>query len=190
MGSYGRFGDFLQSPRPEDRLGRFVSGDDIIIPMFAPVRVIAGSHVDGNGQLPLELAAGAQAPKKGFSGIAIFENPTPDIAGLDMTLSRSDDLDYVPIGAACQLVSAPYVRLRLINAGVVNFYGQRTYAARKMVAGLGGATPAIVEGDLLTPGVGDDTSGYWAKTSDASLAWLRVTGVYNASTELDAQFLF
>src|SRR5881394_3201849 len=110
MGTYGRFGDFLQSPRPEDRLGRFVNGDTVNIPMFTPVHVPGGSHLDANGQLPLVRAAGAQAPVKGFSGIAIFENPTPDIPGLDPVLAAPDDLDYVPLGRPCQLVSGDYVR--------------------------------------------------------------------------------
>lgn len=190
MGSYGRFGDFLQSPRPEDRLGRYVNGSGVTIPMFVPVKVPNGAHVDGNGQMALALATGAQAPVKARAGIAIFENPTPDIPGLDPVLSRADDLDYVPIGAACQLVSGDYVRLRLVNAGAYDLYGQRTYPGRVMVAGLGGATPAITEGDLLTPGVGSDSAGYWAKTVTAAEAWLRVTAVYNDSSELDAQFCF
>lgn len=190
MGTYGRFGDFLQSPRPEDRLGRFVNGSGVAIPMFAPVKVIPGSHIDGNGQRPLELATGAQAPVKAECGIAIYENPTPDIAGLDPVLSRGDDLDYVPINAACQLVSGSYVRLRLINAGDYDLYGQRTYPGRLMVAGLVNPGGTITEGDMLTPGVGTDADGYWAETATAAEAWLRVTGVYPESSEVDVQFVF
>ena len=51
-----------------------------------------------------------------------------------------------------------------------------------MVAGVSLATPTVAVGNMLTPGTGDDTDGYWKETSDAAEAWLIVTSV-DASTD-------
>lgn len=193
MSNYGRQGSFLQTPLPHDRLGRYIVGDDPIL-MFAPAIVPSGAVVDVNGRLPLELATGAQAPRKTRSGIVIWESPWGADRlggpGLDPVLTRASDVDTAPANTAAQFISGTQVRLRLNNRAEFSFDGQRTYAARTMVAGLGGATPTVEEGELLTPGVGTDADGYWAVTATAANAWLVVTAVNNDTGELDAQFLF
>jgi hypothetical protein len=58
-----------------------------------------------------------------------------------------------------------------------------------MVAGLG-ATPTVAIGDYLTPGAGDDVSGYWAETATAANGWLVVTKVDADRGELEARLNF
>ena len=58
-----------------------------------------------------------------------------------------------------------------------------------MVAGLG-ATPTVVVGDYLRPGVGDDTSGYWTETATEADGWLVVTSVDATRQEVEARMTF
>ena len=58
------------------------------------------------------------------------------------------------------------------------------------MAGIGIATPTIAVGDFLTPGVGNDSAGYWAEVGAGATAWLVVTGIDNARAEVEAQLLF
>lgn len=186
--NYGRNGHFLQSPRPEDRLGRYVAGAELLLLSGVMVNPSA-LELDDNGQLSLIQATADLAPKKGQNGLIVWETPNTDFPGHDPVLTRPSDFDKAPAGVSVQLVSAPYVRLRFINTEDLLFNGIRQYEGRTMVAGLGTATPGFVVGDLLTTGTGDDTAGYWKKTSDLTKAWFRVTGVYDTG-ELDAQMLF
>lgn len=178
---------FLEGPRPEDRLGRFVAGDDLVI--GAPVASPNAVNVDANGQLTVDYATQASAPRKGLSGILNWENPTADFPGLDPALTRPVDVDVAPTGVSVQVCSGDYVRVRLANIAARTFY-TRPYTARNMVAGLGGATPTVEVGELLTPGPGTDIGGYWQVTTDLTKAWLRVTAINNDVGELDAQMLF
>lgn len=183
MGTYGRNFHFLQSPQPGDRLGRYVAGASILI--GAPVE--AGTDVDGNGQRTVTLKTGTVKPIKGKHGILIWEAPSAYLPGFDPMISVPDDLDHCPIGASVQLVSSDDVRIRLRNTEAYVIQGQRTYAARTMVAGLG-ATPTLAVDDYIGPGDGDDTNGYWAEVAEAN-AWAVVTAVYDTG-ELDAQLVF
>lgn len=184
MASHRNF-HFAVPPRPQDRLGRYIANDAILI--GAPVKVVANSAVDGDGRLPLQLATGAVRPVKGTHGILIWETPNVDFPGRDPLLTLPSDLDTCPDGAPVQLVSGSYVRIRYENTVASTFHG-RAYAGRVMVGGVSIATPTIKVGDLLTPGPGNDTSGYWTETSDQDLAWASVTAVYD--TGIDAQLLF
>jgi len=185
--SYNRNFHFLQGPRPENRLGRYVANAITLI--GAPVKVTANANIDANGMLPLDLATAPVAPLKTVHGILIWENPTADFPGRDPVLTREVDVDTCPAGAPVQLVSGSNVRVRLINTVANLFRGQTNYPARTMVAGLTIATPTIVRGDMLTPGPGADATGYWQETADPTLAWLRVSAV-NADGSVDAQFTF
>lgn len=174
---------FLMPPRPEDRLGRYVAGTDLLI--GGPVE--AGNAIDGNGQRTLTLRTSPVTPKKGKHGILVYENPTADTPGFDPMLTSPWDLDKAPAGRSVQLVSASYVRFRLRNTADELFEGQRDYPARTMIAGLG-ATPSLGIDDYIGPGTGTDVAGYWAE-ADQAHAWAIVVAVYDTG-EVDAQMLF
>lgn len=190
MASYGRNFDFRVVPRAENRKGNFfVPATGSPIPIGAPVGMSNGAE-DGRGLSPVALVTGATAPLKGHHGIAVYEYAPAAFAGNDPYLTTYSDKDTVPLGAAVQVVSGPELKVVFRNTSARTFLVSRAYPGRVMVAGIGIATPTIAVGDLLTPGTGDDTSGYWAETGSASNAWLRVTHIDNARGEVTAQLLF
>lgn len=190
MASYGRNFDFRTVPSAKERKGRFyVPTSGSVIPIGAPVGA-TGAAEDGRGLAPVALVTGATAPLIGKHGIAVYEYAPAAFAGDDPFLTTYSDKDFVPLGAAVQVVSGTDIKVVFRNTSARTFLGTRAYAGRLMVAGIGIATPTIAVGDMLTPGVGDDTSGFWAETGSASNAWLRVTHIDNARAEVEAQLLF
>lgn len=188
MSNYGRNFEFLQSPLPQHRLGRYVTkATGAQIPLGAPVRVPAGAVANAEGRLPLELATGATEPEVGRHGILIHEYAFNAFRGFDPVQTVISDFDKAPLNAPSQLCYGDEVKVRLINTVDRNFQGQKAYAGRVMIPGLG-ATPTVAEGDYLTPGTGNDDDGYWAVTADKAEAWLYVTLV--DSTFVEAQMLF
>jgi hypothetical protein len=188
--SYHRNFEFRVSPRGGQRAGRFYVEDATLI--GAPVKLAADADPHGHelGLAKVELATGAQAPKPGVSGICVYEFKGADgWAGDDPHLTTFSDKDTVPAGAAVQVVSGDTVKVAFRNTDDVTFLNARNYEGRTMVAELG-ATPAVSVGDYLTPGVGSDAAGYWAKTTDATQAWLVVTGVDPDRGEVEARMLF
>lgn len=193
MGSYGRNFDFRVMPRGGQRGARFMLSTAANIPIGVPVKydssvstVAFGTGVDG-----VVLATGAQAPTKGLSGIAVYEHAPAAFAGYDPFLTTYSDLDFVPAGKLVQVVSGEHVKVVLTNTVARTFLQTRAYTGRVMVAGVGGATsddPAV--GNLLTPGTGNDTAGYWAVNGTAANAWLVVTQVDNTNLEVEAQMVF
>jgi len=99
------------------------------------------------------------------------------------------DLDTAPNGRMVQVLSGPGVKVWLRNTDVNTTEPGLTYentrAAVTMVDGLGTATPTVEVGELL----GWNTSGYWAVTTTAAEAFLRVTAVDNDLKTLDAVIL-
>ena len=188
MSNLGRNFTFRQAPRPEDRLGRFVNTSGAAIPIGAPV--VATGVTDPLGRRPVEIAAAASAPTPGACGIVVYENAWNAYAGFDPVLTSPSDLDTAPNGKAVQVVQGQYVRVKLTNTVDAEFLGQRDYPGRTMVAGLTTATPTVTVDTMLTPGVGTDSAGYWAVTTDATKAWLRVTAVSASGSSCDAQMLF
>ncbi len=189
MSNLGRNFEVLQEPDAKHRLGRFRLKDGLSVPIGVPLQVPAGSTTDPNGRLTLELATAASAPKVGTTGIGIYIWSFHATRGVDPFLTDPSDTDYVPTAAPVQLVFGNEVKVRFRNTVARTFQGQRAYTGRTMVAGLG-ATPTVAVGDMLTPGTGNDTAGYWAETSDAALAWLRVTAVNATTGECEAQLIF
>lgn len=189
MGSYGRNFDFRIVPDEDDRKGRVYLASGTNVPIGAPLVIAAGATPSTSltGALPATLATGAQAPKQGFSGIGIFEYI--DFNQLDPNYYTYSDRDTLPVGRMVQLVSSPGVKVVFRNTVARTFLGTRDYAGRIMIAGLG-ATPTVAVGDLLTPGTGNDSAGYWAETNSAANAWLIVTNVDVARQEVEAQFNF
>jgi hypothetical protein len=190
MSSYGRNFEFRVPPDGDDRSGRYAldSGSDDL-PIGAPV-VVTGDF-DDLGRATVELAAeGAGTPLPGVGGILVFEYAPAAFAGDDPLLTTYSDKGTVVAGSAVQVVSGPQVKVVLRNTGTQNYLHLRTYEAFNLVASaIVGATPAVV-GDLLTPGAGNGTAGFWKKTTDATKAWLVVSKVDTARGEVEARLNF
>lgn len=189
MGTYGRHFEFRNPPEPEHRLGRYVNSDTAIL-IGSPVAVDTAAGEDAQGRLTFELCTSAVAPKVGFHGLAIYEYPTANKDGFDPQYTTFSDLDTVPALEPCQLVHGTECKIALWTYDAVDFQGQRDYAARRMVAGVAIATPTVGVGDMLTPGNGNDTLGYWVETADPDLAWLNVTAVDNDLGLVEAYLRF
>jgi hypothetical protein len=186
MSDYGRNFEWLTSPRPEDRLGRYINGD-ADVPQGAPVVVTDGP--DADERLVLGLCTGATEPVKAQHGIILWEQVYEGYVDRDPVLTRWSDLDIVPAGKPAQLISGDYVRAAYRNTEDETFLQTRSYSGRVMVAGLG-ATLELAQGDFLTPGDGNDTDGYWAKTTNRDEAWLYVWAVLNDVGVVQVQMLF
>lgn len=99
------------------------------------------------------------------------------------------DLDTAPAGRMVQVLHGPGAKVWLRNTDInttepgLNY--ESTRAAVTMVDGLGAATPTVEVGELL----GWNTSGYWAVTTTAAEAFLRVTHVDNDLKTLDAEII-
>lgn len=188
MTTLGRNFDFRQSPLPQHRLGRFRTGATAIA-QGAPVIRVPGAATDpADLRLPVQIAGAASAPYLGLSGIIVYEAPWTAFFGVDPALATASDIDVVPPLKPAQVVHGTEVRVKLQNTVARTFEGQRAYPGRLMVAPAGLATIAV--GDLLTPGVGTDVGGYWAKTVDGTVAWLRVTSVNATAGFVEAQMTF
>lgn len=180
-----RNAQFRVSPRNGERGSRFVldTASDPL-PQFVPV-LVTGEN-DGLGRAYVELATddggNKDKPLPGQGGILIYEQFRYD--GNDPLLTTYSDVDTVPAGRAVQVITGENrVKIAYKNTSADSFYNREDYpTARIMVAGVSIATPTVAVGNYLTPGVGDDTSGYWKETSDAAEAWLLVTSV-NTSTD-------
>lgn len=182
--------EFRASPNGAQRGSRFtLDTDDVVI--GAPVIVKSGGP-DLMGRLTVELATGAQdAPKSGMGGILVYEYAPVAYRGFDQSITTFSDLDFAPGGAAVQVVSGDDVIVAFTNTLQSDFLLRKNYPkARIMVAGVSIATPTLGVGDLLTPGVGDDTDGYWAKTTNDSEGWLTVVRVDPTIGLVEAQFCF
>lgn len=191
MGTYGRNFEFRATPQGAQRGGRYSLPSDAAadLPIGVPVVVADGAVPDAQGLLPVALATGAQVPKKGLSGIVVFEHAPAAFAGDDPLLTTYSDKDTVPRGRACQVVSGDMIKVVLRNTEDRTFMTMREYTGRVMVAGMG-ATPTLLVGDMLSPGTGDDDAGYWAETADATKAWLIVESIDANRGEVECRLAF
>ena len=181
--SLGRNFSFRIPPLPDHRLGRFKTGASAIV-QGAPVKSNSVDATDKRNVMA--LATGAQDPVKGLSGIVVWEEPWFPFDGQDRGLFRpGSDLDTVPAHTPAQVVHGDEVKVLFENTSDDTFV-TTDYDGRVMVAGVG----SLAVGDLLTPGTGNDTDGYWAKTTTASQGWLRVTYVDSTNGLVEAQMLF
>lgn len=190
MSNYGRNFVLAVPPHGRDRKGRFYNAQGAAIPIGAPVVATNGS-ANALGLEPVTLATLPQAPPdNGRGGIAVYEYGPAAFAQVDPLYTLYSDLDTVPAGAACQVVSGTSVKVRFVNTADSTFLNTRSYTGRVMVAGLTGATSSVAVGDYLSPGAGDDDNGYWNETTSSANAWLVVTKVDADRDELEAQMLF
>lgn len=197
MGSYGRNFDFRVMPFQGRRGGRFMLGTGATtstnVPIGAPVTYdgAVDTTTFGHGVTGVKLAIGEQAPRPGLSGIAVYEHAPNAFATFDPVLTTYSDIDFVPKGKLIQVINGDTTKVVLTNTIARTFDHVQSYPGRVMVAGMGGATAGDAEaGSRLTPGVGDDTNGYWATTSTASNGWLVVTSADESNLEVEAKMLF
>lgn len=189
MSSYGRNFEFRVPPESAERGGRYYLSGGSDVAIGAPVKVESATEND-LGLLPVVLATGAQAkPLSGQGGILVFEHGPAAFAGDDPYLTTYSDKGNAPAGKAVQVVRGFDVKVVLRNTSTSSFLHTTTYTGVTFVAGLG-ATPTLTVGDMLTPGVGNGTSGYWAETGTAANAWLIVTKVDNTRGEVEAKLNF
>lgn len=179
---------FRVSPVGGQRAGRYVLAGSTALTSGVPV--VADGTNDGLGRANVQLAAANHAiPLPGQGGILVFEKL--DYRGLDTVINTYSDNDAVAVGDSVQVVSGKEVKVVLTNSTTTTFLTRTSYpAARIMVAGVSIATPTVAVGDMLKPGVGNDTDGYWAETSDATLAWLVVTSVNSTTGVVEARLNF
>lgn len=197
MGSYGRNFDFRVMPFQGRRGARFMLSTAVttstLVPIGAPVTYDGAVDTSGygHGVVGVKLALGAQAPRDGLSGIAVYEHAPAAFAGYDPALTLYSDIDFVPKGKLIQVVNGDTTKVVLTTTVARSFLHNRDYTGRVMVAGIGGATSGDAEtGSKLTPGIGTDAAGYWATTSTASEGWLVVTSVDQTNLEVEAKMLF
>jgi len=188
MGTYGRNFDFRIVPDEDDRQGRFFL-NQVDVPIGVPVVASGAVSSALTDAQPVVLATSAQAPPRpGRGGIVVYE--WIDLYGTDPLYNTYSDRDLVPQGKLCQVIAGPGLKVVFTNTVARSFLHQRNYPGRVMVAGATIATPTVVAGDLLSPGVGDDTNGYWVETQTPGEAWLVVTNVSASRREIEAEILF
>lgn len=182
--------EFRVPPKSGERAGRFyVPTTGTQIPIGAPVG-LTGAASNASHLSPVTLVTGSTAPLSGKHGILVYEYKNDEAyAGLDVYLTTPSDLLDAPLGATVQMVSGPDVKVVFRNTSDSTFLGARNYTGRTFVAGLG-ATPTLAVGDMLTPGTGNSTAGFWAETGTAANAWLVITSIDTARGEVEARFNF
>lgn len=188
MASYGRNFEFRVPPVHGERGGRYTLGGSNALPIGVPVKAANGATPSTlyTGALPVALATGAQAPKKGTCGILVWEvDPGIGLGGVDPVVTTYSDYDTVPVGQQVQVVSGSQVKVVLRNTEDRTFLQTTNYAGRIMVPVSG-----LAVGDYLTPGTGNDDDGYWVEDATASNAWLIVTSVDTARGEVEARLAF
>lgn len=181
MTTYGRFASFRASPTPQQRDGHCKTGNAVIVQM-APVVINGQSAVDGRNTMV--AAAEAAAPKAG-SGVLIYELPYGWDIGRDGPMTTASDIDTCPANTPAQRVqlhSNIKILVQNLSSADLDYDGMRTYAGRNMFKPADLASLAV--GDLVTPGAGNDTDGYWKKTTDPALAWGEV-----AEVDVDAKIV-
>lgn len=191
MSTYGRNFEFRVPPVHGERGGRYVldsESDDL--PIGVPL-VATGDQEDAlTGALVVELAEGAEAPVAGQCGIGVYEHAPAAYAGFDPALTTYSDIDTIPAGKMCQVVSGGRVKVVLRNTEDRTFLQSRQYAGRTMVAGLG-ATPTLGVGDMLRPhDTPSDDNGYWQETADPDEAWLIIEQVSADRGEVECRVAF
>lgn len=182
---------FRKSPDAKERGGRYALAGSTVLTSGVPV--VATTGTDEVDRQLVVLATGEQAkPKVGLGGIAVFENI--DFIGTPLGQTTFSDVDQIVPGDAVQVVTgtAGTVKVAFTNiASGGTFINRPNYPkGRIMVAGVSQATPTIAVGDYLTPGIGNDTDGYWQETSNAANGWLVVTKVDSELGLVEAEVNF
>ena len=183
---------FLQNINPENRLGRFSTGDDPI-PMGAPVvrDATGGPSSDGNDgfdRTVIKLASGSD-DLTSLAGIVWWDDAS--FAGEDPVLTRPADVRLIPANTGVYVVKGVATRFRVTNVDARTVGGGlRSYAAITQVADLDQATPTAAVGKLLQPTTTpNDTNGYWDVTTTRADGWAEITAVDFDLRFIEAQLI-
>ena len=181
---------FRKSPLHGQRGARFVLGGPTQLTSGVPVA--CDGSTDGLGRATVTIVTGETAkPKPGQGGILVYENI--EQVGGDARILTFSDIDLATPGDAVQVVTggSGTVKVAFTNTAASTYLGRANYPkARVMVAGVSQATPSVAPGDYLTPGDGNDTTGYWKETSTAANGWLVVTSVDSTNGIVEAELNF
>lgn len=178
-----REGRFRAPAATELRLGILVEIDPADTDRVREADSTSGVGIGGTGSVQTDLC-----------GILWYEHDSqtfndPRFGGAAGQLPQ--DLDTAPPGRMVQVLHGPGVKVWLRNTDVNTTEPGLTYpstrAAVTMVDGLGVATPTVEVGELLG---WDSANNYWAVTTTAAEAFLRVTHVDNTLKTLDAEMLY
>lgn len=153
---------------------------------------IDSSDTDRIRQATATAIGGGGDTTTDFCGILWYEHDSqtfnsPPFGGAAGQLPQ--DLDTAPAGRMVQVLHGPGAKVWLRNTAADTTEPGLNYASDRaevtIVDGLGTATPSVEVGELL----GWNTSGYWAVTTTATEAFLRVTNVDNDLKTLDAEII-
>jgi hypothetical protein len=198
LSDYGRNFEFRKTPHGSARDGRFETNiASPVIPIGAPIvsDLVAGIDSTLGLQIvklapPGSLQDEGVAAAGGSAGLALYEYGPAAFAGDDPYLTTYSDKDVVPAGRAVQLIHGDMAtKVCFTNTFARTFLGVRPYKGRIMVNGLG-ATPTVIVGDFLIPGLGDDVNGYWESTATRAGAWMEITLVDAVRNQVEARLLF
>ncbi len=192
MSNYGRNFEFRIPPEASARSGRYCTHtDQAAIPIGAPVIVDTAVGENALGLKIVKLAPEGTTRGSGANkGILVYEWAPDAWATLNPDYITYSDQDTAPPGAAIQLVAGdPATKVCLRNTVDRVFLQTRAYLGRTMVAGMG-ATPTVIVGQFLTPGVGTTSGGFWKPTATEADGWLEVTKVDTVRGEVEARALF
>jgi hypothetical protein len=169
---------FRQPPRPQERLGNFKLGATPLA-NGSPVTAVAGT-VGTDGRLVLSQAAAASAPVAGLTGVLNQELPWDGYSGYDTALTVAADLHLARALEQAQVCHGASTKVLVQNTEETVFEEGMdgvgtTYDAINMFLPADIATLAV--GDMVTPGAGNTTDGYWKKTADATKSWGNVVYV-------------
>lgn len=192
MANYSRNFEVVATPPGRGRENGATPTTGSPLPMGIPIELDTSAAVNTLKLQPVKVSSADTARGVGSGqGILLYEYAPSAFAGTDPEITLYSDLDTVPLGAACQILhgAASGIKVVLRNTTTAVFLNTRSYTGRTMVTGLGGATPTIAVGDYLTPGAGNDTTGWWKETATAANAWLRVVSVDNTRAECECELL-
>lgn len=172
---------FRQPPQPNERLGNFKLGATALA-NGSPVTAVAGTLDTVDGRLVLSQAAAASAPVAGLTGVLNQELPWDAYSGFDTALTVAADFHLARAYEQAQVCHGKSTKVLVQNTEAQTFeeglYPEASgtsYDAINMFLPSDIATLAV--GDMVTPGAGNTTDGYWKKTATASLSWGNVVFV-------------
>ena len=186
--SYGRNFEFRVTPRQGERGSRFFLDDDER-PIGVPVAIADPATSDDLGRTGVELQTGeTPKPLPGTGGILVYERIQS--TGVDPYENTFSDYDTAPAGAAVQVINGTTVKVAFKNTEDTGFLIRTGYPKARVMVDEIGATVGVAVGDLLTPGAGTDSDGYWAITTTPANGWLVVTAVNTTTGEVEARLNF
>lgn len=150
--------------------------------------LVLGTAVTVDSSAPdlMKKPASAATAPNAVSGVLVYEHI--QFQGVDTNLVTNHDAPFntAPKGRYAQMVRGPGVKVWFKNTVDKVLYDGRDQLGATLVAGVGGATPTVNVGDMLT----NASDGTWQKTTDATKAWMVVEHVNHATSLVEARLTF